>query len=233
MTRPKEFSSEYLLNIVKNSATCISFPSLYFDGYFPHLAPMNGLTSILLQAHDYVIAYCSTIKLSKNKIHELIESKDLYPYDLSKKLVEDSFNALEVREQEDKIDIKISNYLRKNYLKHKLFNQFRHPKRPVFSYLANMILSNIDRNPYKFEDHIEYLDSVVAPIYKSTYLNLSLGFDESFEHYKTITGKFVHQTVVIEEFLTFYGQFQNVFLRRIIEQKKPFVPRIVEEWLTK
>ena len=37
--RPRELSSDDVLQYAKSGATVLSFPSLYLDAYFPHLPP--------------------------------------------------------------------------------------------------------------------------------------------------------------------------------------------------
>lgn len=229
--RPTELSSDGMLSVLKATAICISFPSVYFDGYFPHLQTMEGRKSVLNFVHDYIIAYCAVKKLDKSTTLELISDSTLYSKALSDELCEGSLQNLEKREQFNKTDIRLSGFIRDNFRKVKLFNQFNHPTRPLFLHLANEVFSSIGCKEYSSNTGSEYLDRIRTPIYKSTYANLSLEFKEDFKTYNSILGRNVSQELIVEKLLAFYAQTDQNWLRAIVLQNKPFVIEVVEKWL--
>ena len=227
--RPKEMYSEFLKSQLKDNAIPISFPSIYFDGYFPHLQGLSGLTSVLNFVHDYFIAYACAIGLSEDQLISIIETDDFYSRKLSVDLAERSILILKNREIQQTIDIRLSEFIRNNYKKNKLFNQFNHPKREVFQFLAESIFSKINMEDCKIVSHGEsYLDTIIAPIYKSTYNNLSLTFDEDFNVYGRPGNYRLTQREVVCEFFKFYRGTDLTQLKTIIIKNKPFVAELIE-----
>lgn len=229
--RPTELSSDYLLSILKSSSTHISFPAMYFDGYFPHLQTMHGRQSVLSLVHDYIVAYCSLKKLDVQDTLRLIRSSTLYSNDLSNELCEQSLQNLEKREHASNIDIRLSGFIRNNFRKLKLFNQFNHPTRALFVHLANEIFTSIGYENQYSNITTEYLDDIKTPIYRSTHANLSLEFDEDFNAYNSILGRNAPQELIVEKFLAFYAQTDQDWLKTTIQHNKPFIVDIVEKWL--
>jgi hypothetical protein len=227
--RPIELTSAFLLQRVKPEAKILSFPSLYFDGYFPHLETLKGYISVLNLVHDYFIAYCCSIGLTIEQTLKLIQKEDLYPEEVSITLAERSLKNLSDRETEFFIDIKVSSFIRDNFKFKKLFNQFNHPKRIVFKYIAEKILQGIGIRDYYIEEPgVGHLDGIMTPIYKSTYKNLNLQFNEDFETYNGLGQMGLKQREVIKGFFDFYRDkdLKEIYLH--ISRSKPFVPQIVK-----
>lgn len=111
----------------------LSFPSIYFDGYFPHCMylrkPGGGtLTGTIGDYHDsrVVEAFLNGKSESEvvNKINRSISDKKT-----SMEYITRSINTLAKREEE--LDVKISTYLEKNILTDRLFYVFNHPANVV------------------------------------------------------------------------------------------------------
>lgn len=232
--RPKELSSDFLTMRLKSGANFISFPSLYFDGYFPHLQTFKGYVSELNLVHDYFIAYCCSIGLTEEETIELIHNQDLYPKNVSIKLAENSLDNLRRRESKFHIDIKISGFIEENYRRIKLFNQFNHPKRVVFKHVAESIMKKLGIKDFAIDkEGASHLDRIMTPIYRSTYKNLELEFEEDFESYNALNGKGINQKDVISEFFKFYNLLNLEEIKRHVSKKKPFIPRIVKDITSK
>ena len=228
-SRPVELSSDFLLQKTKKSAELISFPSIYFDGYFPHLQTLYGYVSQLNLVHDYFVAYLCSSGFSTEQAIEIIQSEDLYPKTISKELVEKSLLTLKKREEQFSVDIKVSSYISENYGTSKLFNQFNHPKRPVFKYVSESIMKKIGIQDFRIqEEGISHLDGIVTPIYKSTYKNLELNFNENFETYTAGKHGVQNQKSVIKGFYEFYKTKNLKQINDHICKEKPFIPKIIE-----
>lgn len=227
--RPMELTSKFLIEKLKKKAIPISFPSIYFDGYFPHLSTLNGEKSVLNLVHDYIIAHAFQLGLSLENTFRLIQSSTLYPKQLSTQLYSDSINNLIARETAENIDITVSSFIKQNYKKFRLFNQFNHPTSKIFTYVTREIFKIIGiTQDEKNENKNEYLDSIKTPIYRSTYLNLSLEFKEDFLTYNSTLGKKINQRYIIKQFFDFYSKIDQIQLRDIIS-KKTFIHEIVNE----
>jgi hypothetical protein len=226
--RPYELNSKFLLEQIKDDAETISFPSIYFDGYFPHLQTLKGKVSVLNLVHDYFMAYSYAIGLSEEETIELINKENLYSKSLSIQLVGNSLKNLRDREKESNIDIKLCDFIEKNYKKVKLFNQFNHPKREVFKYIAESILNKIGIDEFLVADAgASHLDEIMTPIYRSTHKNLNLQFKEDFETYGAIGHQKIKQREVIYKFFEFYRKDDLEDIKMSVSKTKPFVAKII------
>ena len=228
-SRPQELTSSFLLRKVKPGTKVLSFPSLYFDGYFPHLQTLKGYVAVLRLVHDYFIAYACSIGLNVEDTVSLIQKEGLYKKEMSISFVENSLKKLEDRESEFDTDIKVSSFIREHYRSEKLFNQFNHPKRAVFKYVAEGILEKIGiKNIHIAQKGVSHLDAIMTPIYKSTYRNLKLQFDEDFENYNGLEQAGLKQRDVVSKFFDFYRSQNLKEIKLHIIKNKPFIPQIVE-----
>jgi len=226
-----DIKTNSLLKHLKPNAIQISFPSLYFDAYFPHLGIMTGLTGPLNLVHDFIIAYCFTKGLSSNDILSIIQNEKLYPKKFSLNTTLATIEAIKQRENNNECDIKITNFIQENFNKEKLFNQFNHPKKSVFKYIASKIFKiigiNIDSFVFSEKGH---LDVISTPIYKSTHTNLDLGFDEDFDLYHGLEGP-LNQNEVVTKFCSLYKEKGTEFVIHEVNTKKPFVKNLVDSLL--
>ena len=230
--RAKELSSENVLKYAKPDAQLISIPSLYFDGYFPHLSSMNGHKSILTLVHDYFIAYAYCRDLSATDCLQMIQSKTLYSKTLSQQLFQTSLENLRRREQNEALDITVSGHIADKFKEKKLFNQFNHPTRDIIEFVSDSLLEKIGVDRMNYDPTAEgHLDGLEVPIYKSTYSNLGLQFTEAFNTYKTLTEQSISQHNIISAFYSFYDSLDKAEILAAIKKKKPFViPAFEQFW---
>jgi hypothetical protein len=230
--RLENATSAYMLNLLKDSAQALSFPSIYFDGYFPHLATLGQHKSVLNLVHDYFIAYCYAKGISKANCVELIGSDELYDKRTSKKLLKATLSSLKWRERFSRIDIRVSAYIEENYKNKRLFNQFNHPKRDLFVHLCQKILEKIDVDNSEYSSLTlgkkSYLDGIITPIYRSTYKNLELSFGSDFDNYSVNKSK-LELCDVVNRFYQFYQHIDKDELIKVISENKPFVVKRVNK----
>lgn len=223
---PNETKTEYLLTLLKKNAIKISFPSLYFNGYFPHLGTMKGKTGPLNLVHDYNIVYCFIKDLSVVQIQELINKSDFYPKEISIKLSEESIKELALRE--NNTDIKVSSFIKNNYKKERLFNQFNHPRRLVFEFVAKEILGRLGILHADFSSSKEYIKGVFSPIYPSIMSNLELNFSEVNALYSN-GAESLTQEEVINKFFDLYKTMDKEVLMQMVKEIKPFVIHLIDK----
>lgn len=225
---PSQLKSKYLLDLLKPKCKAISIPSMYFDGYFPHLATMQGRSGPLNKVHDYFIAAGFVYGMSRSQVKEMILSDSLYSASLASQFVDNSLSELEKREAH--LDVKISTYIKDHYQKRKLFNQFNHPKREVIEYVCSEILTKLGVIEHSFDsDKVGYLDAVRTPIYPSTLQGLKLQFEEQ-DQYRSLGG-FLTLDDVVDGFFSVYAEMNNKWLKDFIQDKKPFVLKLVNQYL--
>ncbi len=229
---PNETNTHYLLNLLKKDTIKISFPSLYFNGYFPHLDSMDKITGPLRLVHDYIIAYCYTKGFTEKETLRLINEKDLYSKKISMEFVKKSIESLLKRERENDIDIRLSDYIKNNYKKEKLFNQFNHPKRIVFEFLTREILNRllVTKTTFISLKSKDYLGGITAPVYPSTLKNLELEFKEEFMLYSGVGGK-KSQEEVVHDFYKVYKIIGKNRILDLIKKNKSFIIELVDSYI--
>lgn len=105
-----DLSTSKMMKTRKNDSKSFTFPSLYFNAYFPHLDTFKGKQSILNFVHDYVIMYGYVQGLSEQQILNLIQDENMYSKQLSTSLLKKSL--LFLKNRENSFDIKISSFKR-------------------------------------------------------------------------------------------------------------------------
>ena len=214
-------STSNLMKLRKKNSITISFVSLYFNAYFPHLDTFLGKESILNQVHDYIIMYCFAIGLTEKQTLDLIQSDTLYDKKTSQMFLSNSLDVL--RKRENSTDIKITDFIEAEYKNIKLFNQFNHPKGIIFDHLANQVFKQLGISEINESIHSRTgLDGIMSPMYRSTYKNLGLLFEEDFSTYTTTKG-ILKQDRVIEEFYTYYRTIDKNLILDTVKNKKPFI----------
>ncbi len=227
--RPAILSSGHMIKQLKPGANIISVPSLYFDGYFPHLQSLNQISSVLNKVHDYFIAYAYAKGKTQQETLEILQSETLYPKRVSENLFQRSLKNLNQREQQENINIKVSNFIEENYRNEKLFFQFNHPSRVLLKFVATSILKQLGIEDCAIPDEgEEHLNAISTPVYLSSYKNLELGFKEDHRTYKTKEMGVVDQAKVVEGFFDAYRSQDKQFLVDHIQSKKPFIARLMQ-----
>ncbi len=226
------FSSEKVLKNLKKDALKISFSSIYFNAYFPHLSTMKGITGPLNRVHDYILAYCYYKDLSLDETLWLIDSANLYSKKDSLFYLEQAFKNLEQREEENKVDIPLSSFIKNNYQHSKLFHQFNHPNRDVFCHLAEKILNKLKLDSDLTLPGKEYLTTVSAPVYSSSHTHLELDFCPKIHSYddKKIGTDKKH---LVQKVFDAYKPLGKTLIYQYIITTKPFVIDLVDKALGK
>jgi hypothetical protein len=125
----------------------ISFPSIYFNGYFPNLIylrkPAGGtLGGRLRDFHDSRIVegaiFGQSIEEIKNQICKKI------PVD--KVLTDVNISLENLRKREIGLDVEVTSYIKKNVFKKRLFYVFNHPINDVLIYVAIRICDILKQN---------------------------------------------------------------------------------------
>ena len=227
-------TSAFMLSQLKDSAQALSFPSIYFDGYFPHLGTLDGHQSVLNQVHDYFISYCYVKGVRALDCVELLQSDELYDKKTSRNLLKASLESLKWRERVNRIDLKVSGYIDQNYQVKKLFYQFNHPSSDLFVYIRDAILNKVgiadeaEIPPERYKKN--YLSGINAPIYQSTYNHLGLQFKQSSTKY-VVKNNAIELEDMVGQFYGFYQSLNKDKLANTILCNKPFVAKRIDKLL--
>ena len=137
-------STSRIEKLLNENCIKVSIPNIYFDGYFPQLEknPYNVLEDVqedgLFKWGDKFVNKLLLDGTDTNQIIKIIFDEDYLSYQEVQKHIDNSFENLEMREQFT--DIKISDYIRKNFEERQLFFSPNHPNNELLIQCAIRIL---------------------------------------------------------------------------------------------
>ncbi|TVU87588.1 WcbI family polysaccharide biosynthesis putative acetyltransferase [Vreelandella titanicae] len=200
-----DLSSTSIRKFKKMSAKSIVIPSIYFDGLFPSFLSLP-LRSVLGFNHCFFIIKAFINGITIRDCIDVLENEKLFTRENSAFLFDLSLSELKKREDKNRVDIKVSDIIEKNYKSSLLFDTCNHPRSKVFDLLSckiwkslgyeNVVSDSSDFNPD--------LGMVQLMPYRSTQLNLGLEYH---------IDKFVdvnNNLIPIEKVVTsFYQDYSN------------------------
>ena len=178
-------SSKYLLDRLSADCQTISFPSLYFTGYFPqyyknpHKKVIKSIYPFgIIPEGDINIANILEQEQNIDKIALQLQDADFYT---SEFLINNLNSSLEeLARRETNLDVKVSQFIRDNYQQHRLFYVHNHPTDILGIYIVNKILNQIDlpqlEQKMSGNPASGILDNTQIPIYPSVIKHLQLDF---------------------------------------------------------
>ena len=187
-------SSQSVLKQLPASCQKISFPSLYFKGYFPQFCknPVNRTIKpnypfgVIPHGDHNIISLLAEGK-SEGQIVEILSSPDFYSRDFLLSNVENTLQELASRELQ--LDVKISGFIRQHYQDYYLFYTQNHPSDLIGLQIVNQILSAIALPKLATDllangSHRGVLDNFQIPLYPSVIKHLDLKFVDRHTVYR-------------------------------------------------
>jgi Polysaccharide biosynthesis enzyme WcbI len=221
-------SESNMLKIAKPDSIRISFPSLYFNAYFPQLGTKlpnrNKKLSLFTKIEDYLWLGLYAAGVSPKQAKEIVTSQDLF----SEKEAQDFYESsiFELQKRESLVNVAASDIYASLYRKFRLGSQFNHPTTVLMIAVANRILSLLQEDPVeesneKTSRQNQSLSTV--GIYPSLYYGLGLEFEEDCELYNTTEGS--HSlSFVLEKMWEFYqNNYTKEEILKAIGAKKPWI----------
>lgn len=205
-------SSEYILQKLPSDCITISFPYIYFKGYWLESTknPVNKRSKEFpfgkFPYGDANIIDMTTKGYSKNQIIEELHNPDFYD---ESTLVENVDSTLEeLRKREKETDVKIADFIEANYKDIHLFYSPNHPANIIGFHIANQILQLIGMSSLLHPNKSEKFSGYQVPIYPSVINKLGLSFVQQNHKYNL---KFAEERLnfgkYIEEYLLQYPQY--------------------------
>lgn len=184
--------------LLKKDCILISFPVLYFTGYWTDYNKNNGLCNHILPYYNNKIEELIR-KYGKNNLDKITkEAKDVNLFSKEEVLnnLNISIKELERRESENNIDIKASHFIMSNYNEFRLFNTVNHPSNKMMWFISNNILTKLgfsDPYPYEVGSESELLGNYQLPIFPSVIKHLGLKFINTNEPINICIGPFTDE----------------------------------------
>ncbi len=167
----EEFSSEYILKILKNDCKIISIPNVYhlplcfFPEYVEGGEFRDKINTVFFR--DRIIDYYYQKGASAKEIYSKYLDSELFAEYNFKGEFEKFIYKIKTREKD--WDIKVSDFIIENYKTRQLFYDPNHPTGVFFTYVGSELLKILEiNNPTYKNTKIPELDSFEMPIYYST-----------------------------------------------------------------
>jgi tetratricopeptide (TPR) repeat protein len=187
-------ASDFILQQLPDDCRCISFPSLYFGGYFPQYCK-NLVNKRIKPNHPFgifpygdknIVSLLAENK-SETEIIEILSNPDFYSAEYLSTNLHNTLAELERRESE--LSIKVSSFLREHYRQYYLFHTNNHPTDIIGIYIVNQILELLNfpslGDPLAFNNPTRgILDNIQIPLYPSVIKHLDLTFANENSFYK-------------------------------------------------
>jgi len=212
-----DFASNHVLTFLKKNSQKICIPSLFFNVYFPdfHEIITNDhvplVTPLMGAYHDLNIALAYVHGFKSGDFVKIYNNKNFYDKTYCQKLLDNALKSLEERKINNRVDIRISDFIRKNYQKQKLFNSQNHPKPALIQYVIDNIVLKLDLN-FGIQAKENKLDILESPVHPSIYKNLNLKFLNKID-FLTFKGIVSGYKNITELFYNEYKKIDKTVLR--------------------
>lgn len=156
-------STDLIVEKLKNTCKKISFSNMYFKGYFPQIYKNK-------KSHLRHINASGTMEYGDKKIDEFIDMGDDKNIIIQKVLNERCFSDKEIddnikksfeelKKREDKVQVKICDYIQENYRKEQLFYSPNHPSRKLIIEMVRRIFNELGIDKFELDESDFYIES--------------------------------------------------------------------------
>jgi hypothetical protein len=202
----QKLSSDNLVTHTKDSAVCISYPSIFFNAYFPHTNYLRYLPSQVNQFseyHDMVILESFLLHDDVANAVERAKAMCLDPnyYSRADVLQFVSQSVDELKRREANLDTQVSPFLQEFWQDEQLFFSMNHPSRRVLLEVCDQILALLQITGKFIPGVFEHLGETVLPVYQS--ISSHLHKKPSLDNVK-MKGKVVTLNEYIDSLLNSY-----------------------------
>jgi hypothetical protein len=165
-------SSEHLAANVKPGAIKVSYPSIYFNGYFVEVDYLRGLPGTVNQFSEYHDMNVALNYLNSDTPQQAIEKSlaqiqdpDFYsPRDVLSR-VQLSIDELKSREAD--LDTHVATFVEEHWQTGQLFFSVNHPARQIMLEICYQILKLLNISNEHIPGSFEHLGETKLPIYQS------------------------------------------------------------------
>ena len=171
-----KLSTEYLKSLLKDSCQVVSFPNIFFEGYFPEQLTFS-INTLNSTYHDYNLLQLYLKSYSIEHIAQIINSGNFYQKQEVFHNFKSSLEEIQRRESEYDLDIKVSEIILEKYKHEKLFYTINHPSRTMLLHVLKEILQKLELEVDLPEQGCDPINMAQFPLYPSVYNILECNFD--------------------------------------------------------
>lgn len=173
-----ELETEHLQEVLSPNQHLICIPSWYFDGYFPTISTISGLTTPAGGVHDMAVFHAFDLGLSVERTTELLYQRNFAPSGFYNERWNAGIKALRDREIKFDVTVAISSFLDEVGKHEILMHQFNHPTQRGFNFLAGEICKalGIDDSECKIDKD---LNNIIWPVFPWVQKEIGMASKES------------------------------------------------------
>ncbi|HEY9623077.1 MAG TPA: WcbI family polysaccharide biosynthesis putative acetyltransferase [Crinalium sp.] len=219
-----QLSTRHLKSLLRPGSIAISIPVAYFTGYNPEMVYLKDKDGnkvdgpFLLHDANILKLYAQGKTVQETMI--AIQDDNFYPANYVLTNFKRTLSELQRREAD--IDIKISDFIKRNYQSFRLFHTINHPGSLVIAAITKAILDMIGIPPNRESltsfCNSEVLDVLYFPIYPAIAKGLGLSFLSKPDYYFET---FFRPQQAVELFFSFYDQNPDV-----VAYNLPLLPNV-------
>lgn len=234
--RGPSLSTRSILSRAKDDCTILTLPSLYFDGYFPHIGTLKCVDSPhsapfnLIHNYYYALMWAHGFEFSTAaSLFTMLES---HYADVASKFAYSSVEELRARESKNNTTIMLADFILCEFNKSRLFHTPNHPTNSLLEEVGRQVLERLFSNDVAINTvsrgvHPELLGAVKASIYPSIASSLNLQFyaDEDQNYQKS--NKTYTQSGALRRFWEFYDSqhssiphFRDLLIDEVCKRKR-------------
>ncbi|QKX18091.1 WcbI family polysaccharide biosynthesis putative acetyltransferase [Microbulbifer sp. YPW1] len=204
---PEWRSSDYWVSIT-SAKHIVSFPSLYFAGYNPELTYLRNnknqhLNAGFVDYHDKRVVKLFLEARSDDDIKHSFHRLQPVREDVES-VLEETLAELRKREQEQQLDISVSDFVEQNFTRDRLFYTYNHPANAVLYEVTRQLLNKLGLGEVpvpKIEKELLRYD--YFPIAPAVSKYLGLQFADDGEQYR-VQNEDIQRTEVVDRYLEIY-----------------------------
>lgn len=198
------FETNTLRGVLQGRVPLICMPSVYFDGYFPTLSTISGLTTPAGLVHDMAAFHAFDLGWGAQKTERALYEGDIFGTAFYKAAFEQALLGLTQRETDAGVDVRVSDFLGTFGRGEILMHQFNHPTSTVFDEMARRICACLGLSVTPSETRQE-LDTVIWPVWPWVRAALSVEGQTPLSGGSDVL-RFRGQTVSMSDYIS--GAFQ-------------------------
>lgn len=213
-----------------SDCSMIGVSNVIFSGYWPQLHNMrynenwlfdvmapfdNNFWHLMYTREDANITTLVKEGKTPEEIYKILSADDYYSEKDMNKHLRICFKTIEMAEQG--VDVKVGDFIRSQYKKKQIYQDYTHPKKSVLWEYAKQILEHLD----VYDEHLENImeespeyihRSSDMPIYPSVAKILDLPWVDANIRYEVITCKGI-QLMTFKEYVLHYAEYTQAALK--------------------
>lgn len=237
--RGPSLSTRSILSRAKGDCTILTLPSLYFDGYFPHIGALKCVDSPhsapfnLIHNYYYALMWAHGFEFSNAE--SFFTMLEAHYANAASKFAYSSVEELRARESKNNTTIMAADFILCEFNRSRLFHTPNHPTNRLLEEVGRQVLerlfsNDVAMNTVSLGVHPELLGAVKAAIYPSIASSLNLQFytdgDQSYQK----SNKTYTQSGALRLFWDFYDSqhssiphFRDLLIEEICKRKSDIV----------